>query len=65
MPLTFIAGVYGMNFKVMPELNWRYGYLFACGIMILVTCLIGWWFYRKGWLKFFNIENLNDNKDNS
>lgn len=50
MPMTFIASIYGMNFHVMPELEWRYGYLFALGLMaaIFVAQLI--YFHRKGWL---------------
>lgn len=50
MPLTFIVGVYGMNFKHMPEVDWEYGYLAAWGIMIAVTISIGLWFYKRGWL---------------
>lgn len=51
MPLTFIVGVYGMNFKFMPELDWEYGYMLSWGIMIFVTLSIGFWFYRRGWLQ--------------
>jgi len=40
-----IAGVYGMNFKIMPELNWTYGYPFAIGLMIFST-LATWLFVR-------------------
>ena len=50
LPLTFIAGVYGMNFQVMPELSWRYGYPWALGIMALVTALIVTVFRRKKWV---------------
>ncbi len=50
MPLTFIVGVYGMNFEHMPELKWEYGYLFSFGVMILVTVVIYLWFKRKKWL---------------
>lgn len=46
IPLTFLAGIWGMNFTNMPELNWRYGYLIAWGIMI-VTALVTWFFLRK------------------
>jgi magnesium transporter len=50
MPLTFIAGVYGMNFKYMPELEWNYGYpiILAGMSMVAITMLI--YFKRKGWL---------------
>ena len=41
IPLTFLAGIWGMNFKVMPELDWRYGYATAWAIMILTA--IGTW----------------------
>jgi len=40
MPLTFIAGVYGMNFSHMPELEWRYGYGMIWGIMILISVVM-------------------------
>ncbi len=46
IPLTFLAGIWGMNFKYMPELDWRYGYLAAWGIM-LIAGLITWLFLRK------------------
>ena len=37
MPLTFIVGLYGMNFEYMPELSWRYGYFFVLGIMLVIA----------------------------
>jgi magnesium transporter len=50
IPITFIAGVYGMNFKFMPELDWRYGYLGILGIMIAVIILMLVYFKKKKWL---------------
>jgi len=50
MPLTFIVGVYGMNFDFMPELRWENGYLYVMSVMLLITGLIFAWFKRKGWL---------------
>lgn len=50
MPLTFIVGIYGMNFKFMPELGWKLGYPGALGLMAFVTLLIYIWFRRKRWL---------------
>lgn len=50
IPLTFIAGVYGMNFKVMPELKWRIGYFFIWGIMIVIALAMLLYFKRKKWL---------------
>ncbi|MFC1592852.1 magnesium/cobalt transporter CorA [Candidatus Omnitrophota bacterium] len=50
IPLTFIAGVYGMNFKFMPELNWRWGYLFVWSVMLAVAFLMLNYFKRKKWL---------------
>ena len=47
LPLTFIAGVYGMNFDLIPELRWKYGYLFSLILMLLVVILIYLWFRRK------------------
>ena len=50
IPLTFIAGVYGMNFKNMPELEWHYGYYGILGVMLLVFILLVVYFKRKDWL---------------
>ena len=50
IPLTFIAGVYGMNFSVMPELNWTWGYPMALIIMISVATVMLIYFKRKKWL---------------
>jgi magnesium transporter len=50
MPLSFIAGIYGMNFEFMPELHWRWGYAFALGIMLSLGLGMLWFFKRKHWL---------------
>jgi magnesium transporter len=50
MPLTFIAGVYGMNFKNMPELSWRYGYPGSLLLMLAIGLLMLFYFKRKKWL---------------
>lgn len=50
IPLTFIAGVYGMNFKNMPELEWYYGYPMVILLMIIVTLCLLYYFRRRGWL---------------
>jgi len=50
IPLTFIAGVYGMNFKLMPELEWPWGYPAALGLMGCVGACMVWYFRKKGWL---------------
>jgi magnesium transporter len=50
IPLTFIAGIYGMNFEYMPELGWRYSYFVAMGAMGLVSAALLVYFRRKGWL---------------
>lgn len=47
LPLTFIAGVYGMNFDFMPELRWKYGYLYVIIFMVILSVLIFIWFKRK------------------
>jgi magnesium transporter len=51
LPLTFIVGVYGMNFHFMPELQQRWGYPAVLGGMGLVTLSIYLWFRRRGWLR--------------
>ena len=50
IPLTFIVGVYGMNFDVMPELRWRFGYPLILALMLAIGLGIAAWFRRKGWL---------------
>lgn len=50
IPLTFIAGIYGMNFDNMPELHWKYGYFTVWGIMASVTLVMVLYFKRKRWL---------------
>ena len=51
LPLTFIVGIYGMNFEYMPELRERWGYPAAMAGMGFVTLVIYLWFRRRGWLK--------------
>lgn len=51
IPLSFFAAVYGMNFDVMPELRWRYGYLFFWVICGTVAITLLSMFYRLGWLR--------------
>jgi magnesium transporter len=50
IPLTFIVGVYGMNFDHMPELRWEYGYFMVMGVMTALALMMLVWFRRKRWL---------------
>jgi magnesium transporter len=56
IPLTFIAGVYGMNFDPrasrwnMPELEWVWGYPFALGVMMVLALVMLTFFWRRGWI---------------
>ncbi|MEM4409553.1 MAG: magnesium/cobalt transporter CorA, partial [Candidatus Caldarchaeum sp.] len=56
IPLSFIAGIYGMNFDPeaspfnMPELSWRYGYFFALGLMMLTGLGMLFYFWQRGWI---------------
>lgn len=50
LPLTFVAGIYGMNFHYFPELTWKYGYLFVWLLFILIVIIMVWYFQRKKWL---------------
>jgi magnesium transporter len=50
MPLTFIVGIYGMNFKHMPELGWRWGYPAVWVIIVLIGVLMLIYFKKKKWL---------------
>ncbi|MED4452612.1 magnesium/cobalt transporter CorA [Metabacillus fastidiosus] len=49
MPLTFIAGIYGMNFKNMPELTWNFGYFLILFMMFCIGVGMFLWFKGKGW----------------
>ncbi|MFN2501574.1 MAG: magnesium/cobalt transporter CorA [Pyrinomonadaceae bacterium] len=50
LPLSLIAGIYGMNFDYMPELRSRYGYFTILGLMGLITVVLLWYFWRRGWI---------------
>ncbi len=71
LPLTLIAGIYGMNFDNMPELRSPYGYWMTLGVMALITILLLFYFWRRGWI-FQNdeevlteklVEDLENQKD--
>jgi magnesium transporter len=69
LPLSFIAGVYGMNFNTavskwnMPELNWRFGYLYSLGFMLLVAIGMLWWFKWRGWLSGYGEERPREDDE--
>jgi magnesium transporter len=49
MPLTFIVGIYGMNFKNMPELEWKNGYFMVMGLMLVLILGMIYYFKKKKW----------------
>ncbi len=49
IPLTFIVGIYGMNFDFMPELRWKYGYFAILGVILLIVIFMLFYFKRKKW----------------
>ena len=49
LPLTFLAGVWGMNFEYQPEFAWRYGYLLAWASFVVISGMSLWYFKRKKW----------------
>ncbi len=57
IPLTFVAGIYGMNFSTekspynMPELNWYWGYPLCLGLMAAIALSLLFFFWRRGWLQ--------------
>jgi magnesium transporter len=64
IPLTFIAGIYGMNFNTeksplnMPELNWYWGYPICLAVMVAIAVSLCFFFWRRGWFKnFYSIKN--------
>jgi len=50
IPLTFIAGIYGMNFEFMPELKWKWSYAVLWGVLVAIFVSMLIWFKRKRWL---------------
>jgi magnesium transporter len=50
LPLSLIAGIYGMNFENMPELHTRNGYFLVLAMMVAVTIILLWYFWRRGWI---------------
>lgn len=50
LPLTFIVGLYGMNFRIIPELGWSYGYLYVWMLMVGVSVGLYWFFKRRKWM---------------
>jgi magnesium transporter len=50
IPITFVAGIYGMNFKFMPELEWRWGYAMVWAIIVVVVGIMIGFFKKKQWL---------------
>ena len=49
IPLTFVVGVWGMNFKFMPELEWQYGYLMAWVLMGIIVIGVWWYIKKRHW----------------
>ena len=66
IPLTFIAGVYGMNFDPevspfnMPELKWRFGYFLCLGLMAFVAAFLVFFFWRRGWFENFSTMTIKE-----
>ena len=50
LPLTLVAGIFGMNFEYMPELKWKYAYFVVLSVMVLAGCVLLWLFRRRRWL---------------
>jgi len=50
IPLTFVAGVYGMNFANMPELEWELGYFLVLGLMTTMGAVMLLLFHKRGWI---------------
>lgn len=50
MSMALVAGIYGMNFRLLPELDWTHGYLFAICLMLGIGTMLALFFHRRGWL---------------
>jgi magnesium transporter len=51
LPLTLLAGIYGMNFENIPELGWEYGYFVILGVMLATTIGVIWSFWARSWIR--------------
>ena len=49
LPLTVLGGIYGMNFKYIPVIDWEYGYFVVLGAMVTIVAIMLGFFYRRGW----------------
>ena len=65
IPLTFIVGLYGMNFKHMPELDWKWAYPVCLLVMVLIALGMVHWFQRRGWFKALEFHRAPPSKENS
>lgn len=63
LPLSLIAGIYGMNFENMPELKTAYGYFAVLGLMLVVAIILLIYFWRKGWIGESDLEKIPDEKE--
>jgi magnesium transporter len=63
IPLTFVAGIYGMNFEYMPELASRYGYFIVWGLMISLATGMAFYFKHRGWIGTTRPPNFDANKN--
>jgi magnesium transporter len=63
LPLSLIAGIYGMNFENMPELRTRYGYYITIASMFLVAVGLLFYFWRKGWIFQNNLRADKSDQD--
>ena len=63
VPLTFVAGIYGMNFDNMPELGSRYGYPLCVGTMVFIATSLLAFFYRKSWINLSLITDRADSEE--
>jgi magnesium transporter len=50
IPITFVAGVYGMNFEYIPELSWHFSYFVFWGVCTSIVAALGFYFWRRGWI---------------
>lgn len=50
LPLSFVAGIYGMNFENFPEIHWQYGYFYVWGVFILIVLTMLWYFRHREWI---------------
>lgn len=62
IPLSFIAGLYGMNFENIPALSWQWGYFVCLAAMVAIASSMAFFFWRRGWFQSLSVAEIDEEK---